>query len=94
MHIFPPEFVYVYGLTNTLFIVVIYVPIYYVAHRKGYELMTTLNPFQANEVEAWQKQQGTWEDFLKLKITLVETIRVSFFLLAPFIGSVLSALFE
>lgn len=104
--LFPIEFVYLYGLTFTAFIAVVYIPIYVQLKRKGLGILEHLHEAKGAETVSDQEDSkettdapkpnelwvGSTEDVFRMKTSAFNTAKVVISILGPIGFSLLNSL--
>lgn len=90
--LFPREIVYIYALLYTIFIVLVYVPVYYILVNKGKEILDNLNPISMNGLPVWNTNRAILDDYLGLKTTLKENLSSALVVISPLLSGILSQL--
>jgi hypothetical protein len=90
--ILPVEFVYIYSLVFTLFIVVVYVPIYYIVTNTGKAILERVNPFSVESLTEWNIKKTILEEQLGLNVTLKQNLSAALVVISPVISAILSQL--
>lgn len=85
-YLFPVEFVYLYGLTYTIFLVIAYAPIYFQLRNIGYESLENPNLLEIENEEVKSALTNT----LKLKTGSINTLQIILSLAAPALTGILS----
>ena len=94
---FPEEFVYFYGLFNSLLIGIVYVPVYFRVIDCGKGLRDAIAGVPASNVASlteWKTNTEVLDDALKLKIGLKESVDLVVPVLAPMLVSFLPDWFQ
>lgn len=89
---FPIEFVYIFSLVYTLFIVVIYVPMYYIVANTGKAILDRVNPFSLESLTEWNSKKIILEEQLGLNVTLKQNLSAALVVISPLISALLSQL--
>jgi hypothetical protein len=95
--LFPRLFVVVFGLMNTLLMVIIYLPSQFVLHAYGRRLVENTYPIKGALKEEISEKLGKQNEFTKLinlNLSFPETIKKSIVILSPLLSSFLPKLFD
>ncbi|MEM9023172.1 MAG: hypothetical protein AAGB22_05500 [Bacteroidota bacterium] len=97
----PSEFVYLYGAIFTLFLAIIYLPVYYQLKRKGELLWSALSEAEARNTAASSPEQPPspapepeWEAVFNMQHSKFDTFKVIISILGPALTGILSKLVE
>jgi hypothetical protein len=88
----PTEIVYVYSLMFTIFIIVVYVPSYYIMTNTGKAILDKLNPFSSHDLTLWNSNKAILEDHLGLKVSLKENLSNALVVISPLASALISQL--
>lgn len=88
----PQEMVYIYSLMYTLFIVVVYVPVFYIQQNAGRSIVDQLSPMDLNKLEDWQVRKNILEEHLGLRTKLKESLSSALVVISPLVSALLSQL--
>jgi hypothetical protein len=84
--LFPQEFVYLYGLVFTLYLAILYIPVYYRLKYKGETMVESLNPDNADQVKLAA-------NFI-IQESALDSFKVALSILAPIVSSLLPGLIK
>jgi hypothetical protein len=86
------DMVYTYSLLLSLFILVIYVPAYFIMANKGKEILERINPFNKEDIQNWASRNVILNEYLGLKSTLKDNITNGLVVISPIASALLSQL--
>ena len=90
----PSEFVYLYGLSFTSGILLIYIPVYAYLIEKGKMFLSEVNPMDFEGLEQWNKKNNIYAQLLGIHMDLWEGLKISLRVLFPLITSILASIIQ